>query len=97
MAYKGYKKEPERRKKYDPLYLDWLDRYRQLRCLRNVSRKYMDNELGLTYRTYYKKEVCISSFTFYELVKAFRILGYDMRIVVDDVFSHDKRGRRIDY
>ena len=49
------------------------------------------------YRTYYAKEVCISSFKMYELVKAFDVIGFSFEIVVDDVFSHTKRGKRVDY
>ncbi len=94
MAYKTYE---ERRLKYDPLYIDWLDKFVKLRKLRGISRKYVAKELGLGYRTYYAKEVCISSFKMYELVKAFDVIGFSFEIVVDDVFSHTKRGKRVDY
>jgi len=53
--------------------------------------------MGLSYRTYYAKEVCISSFKIYELVKAFNVIGYNLDVVVGEVFSHTKRGKRIEY
>jgi DNA-binding XRE family transcriptional regulator len=94
MAYLTYE---QRRLKYDPLYIDWLDRFVSLRKLRNISRKYVARELGLSDRTYYTKEACISSFKMYELVKAFEVIGFSFEVVVDQVFSHTKRGKRIDY
>tara|TARA_B100001094_G_C17955887_1_gene682960 strand:+ start:86 stop:406 length:321 start_codon:yes stop_codon:yes gene_type:complete len=92
-----YLKHDDRRMKYDPMYIVWLDKFVSLRKLRGISRKYVAHHMGLSYRTYYAKEVCISSFKMFELVKAFNVIGYNLDVVVGDVFSHTKRGKRIEY
>ena len=92
-----YLKHDERRLKYDPLYIVWLDKFVSLRKLRGISRKYVAHHMGLSYRTYYAKEVSISSFKIYELVQAFNVIGYNLDVVVADIFSHTKRGKRIEY
>lgn len=96
MAYL-YLKHDDRRLKYDPLYIVWLDKFVSLRKLRGISRKYVAHNMGLSYRTYYAKEVCISSFKIYELAKAFNVIGYNLDVVVGEVFSHTKRGKLIEY
>lgn len=93
----AYQNEEERRKKYDEVYIEWLDRFVKLRKLRNVKRDFVAKELGLKYRTYYKKEVCVSSFTLTELIQAFEVIGFKMDIISGDIFTHNKKGNRIEY
>lgn len=81
----------EYKKRFSKEYIEMLEMYKELREQRGIKRRTVAINLGMDYRTYYKKETYGIAISLEEMQNFLRVIGFEMGIVSSNVFSLNKK------